>query len=94
MYCKIELFIETGCDTGLFGQDCKEKCGKCVKGDNCHHVNGTCLNGCDPGYQGLNCTEGNQQTDMYALPWMNKYCIINENHFLPDYQCVPSIIHF
>lgn len=25
----------------------------------CHHINGTCINGCDSGYQGPNCTEGN-----------------------------------
>lgn len=24
----------------------------------CNHINGTCMNGCDSGFEGLNCTKG------------------------------------
>ena len=51
--------METECDNGTFGQDCLESCGSCFGEKQCHHTNGTCLNGCNAGYQGLNCTEGN-----------------------------------
>ena len=51
--------METDCDNGTFGKDCKQACGKCLREEQCDHVNGTCLNGCDAGYQGLECAEGN-----------------------------------
>lgn len=47
----------TACDNGTYGADCMEFCGKCLDNEQCHHINGTCFSGCDPGYQGLNCTE-------------------------------------
>ena len=47
------------CDDGTFGQDCKQACGNCLGEEQCDHVNGTCLNGCDAGYKGLECAEGN-----------------------------------
>ena len=42
----------------MFGKDCTESCGKCVNNDKCHLVNGSCVNGCNPGYYGINCTNG------------------------------------
>ena len=51
--------METACDNGTFDQDCKQACGKCLREEQCYHVNGTWLNGCDAGYQGLECAEGN-----------------------------------
>ena len=45
---------------GLFGEKCNGTCGNCSNGDPCHHINGSCLHGCDPNYQGLFCTEGNK----------------------------------
>lgn len=33
-------------------------CGNCIESEQCHHINGTCMNGCDRGYQGLHCTQG------------------------------------
>ena len=59
VYVHLSFLMETECDNGTFGQDCKQACGKCLRGEQCDHVNGTCLNGCDAGYQGLECTEGN-----------------------------------
>lgn len=48
------------CDSNMFGQDCREKCGECVNKEHCHHINGTCLNGCNQGYRGLECKQGNR----------------------------------
>ena len=49
----------TECDGDTFGQDCREECGECVNDEHCHHINGTCLNGCKRGYNGLQCNQGN-----------------------------------
>lgn len=43
----------------MYGYNCSILCGKCFESEQCHHVNGTCMNGCDSGYQGEHCTEGN-----------------------------------
>lgn len=51
------LFTE--CGNRNFGPDCKESCGKCLRGEPCHHINGTCMDGCDSGYFGILCTKGN-----------------------------------
>lgn len=34
------------------------RCGHCHKSEQCHHINGKCMNGCDSGYQGSICMEG------------------------------------
>ncbi|KAK3774959.1 hypothetical protein RRG08_040547 [Elysia crispata] len=45
------------CETGQFGEGCKETCSDHCAGDKnpCHHLNGTCVMGCDPGYHGSLC---------------------------------------
>ena len=50
----------TECYIGTYGDECGETCSEHCAGDqdSCHHVNGTCDLGCDPGYQGSNCTQG------------------------------------
>lgn len=48
----------TECENGQYGQDCKNVCGHCADQLQCHHVNGVCLKGCNPGYTGNNCTQG------------------------------------
>lgn len=48
----------TACSGGVYGQNCSLPCGQCLDNEQCHHINGTCMNGCGKGYQGLNCTEG------------------------------------
>ena len=50
----------TECDGHTFGQDCAEACGNCVNDEQCHHINGTCLNGCKLGYKGQQCKQGNR----------------------------------
>ena len=38
------------CETGKFGQNCSETCGKCFENKPCNHVNGTCAGGCAAGF--------------------------------------------
>lgn len=41
----------------MYGTNCSISCGRCFKSEQCHNINGTCMNGCDSGYKGFNCTE-------------------------------------
>ncbi|XP_062616358.1 multiple epidermal growth factor-like domains protein 10, partial [Saccostrea cucullata] len=43
------------CDPGKFGEKCKGICGMCI--GECYHINGTCSEGCQTGYQGDLCEE-------------------------------------
>ena len=49
------------CAKGYYGDGCSEVCGHCVDQNDCHHINGTCFNGCKEGYMGNLC-----KTGMYA----------------------------
>lgn len=42
----------------MYGENCGIACGNCLAKEQCHHINGTCMNGGDRGYQGSKCTEG------------------------------------
>ena len=55
------------CDNGSFGQDCNERCGECLGKEQCHHVNGSCINGCKPGFHGIMCTKGSQNFHMELI---------------------------
>ncbi|XP_078327577.1 uncharacterized protein LOC111116527 isoform X2 [Crassostrea virginica] len=44
------------CKQGFFGDECSRRCGNCRNKQTCHHINGSCLNGCDEGVKGWNCT--------------------------------------
>lgn len=46
------------CDGKMFGDNCSKSCGDCLGSEQCHHINGTCLNGCASGYEGELCTKG------------------------------------
>lgn len=48
-------FILKACEHGSYGVDCKGICGQCRDINQCFHINGTCLTGCDVGYQGKYC---------------------------------------
>lgn len=52
---QIEFCQLKGCDRGFYGKSCKEICGNCHKINQCFYTNGTCLTGCDDGYQGYLC---------------------------------------
>lgn len=43
----------------FYGENCSRKCGYCLDGKICHHINGRCEQGCNPGYIDPFCTEGN-----------------------------------
>ena len=45
------------CEPGKFEEECKEKCPSNCKHDSCDYSNGTCTQGCKPGYQGSMCNE-------------------------------------
>jgi hypothetical protein len=46
------------CDGRLYGENCSIPCGMCLNMSQCQHINGSCLDGCDSGFQGDNCTQG------------------------------------
>lgn len=52
------VWFLSDCEGGMYGDNCSVPCGNCFRSEQCHHINGTCLNGCDSGYQGLPCTKG------------------------------------
>ena len=65
----------------MFGQDCNERCGECLGKEQCHHVNGSCINGCKPGYKGTMCTTGSQSllicmfVVISSIPVTKKNCL-------------------
>ena len=50
------IFVQfTECQDGKYGDGCQMDCGRCRDFKHCHHVNGTCLSGCEQGYIGGKC---------------------------------------
>ena len=43
------------CEQFTYVLVCNQACGNCSKGEQCHHVNGSCLNGCEVGMYGDKC---------------------------------------
>lgn len=43
------------CDSGFYGVDCNKTCGHCRDLNQCFNINGSCLTGCDNGFQGDKC---------------------------------------
>lgn len=62
------------CDGNKYGAGCQQSCGSCLRSEQCHHKNGSCLNGCDPGYQGLSCKDSKLVThiEMNILYFITK----------------------
>ena len=50
-------FCITECPHGQYGEACENVCGQCIDPSECHHVHGTCLNGCRPGFTGNHCSQ-------------------------------------
>ena len=46
------------CTDKRYGPECRNVCQNCLNGEQCHHVNGSCPNGCDKGTYGDNCDIG------------------------------------
>lgn len=51
------LYKILACDNRTYGTNCSKECGFCFGREQCHHVSGTCLKGCDPGYKAGACKE-------------------------------------
>lgn len=52
------MFYSQECDSGKYGPGCILTCGACINNTPCHHFNGSCLQGCGPGYKGVKCEKG------------------------------------
>ena len=88
IYSELIFKCYTVCDGNTFGQDCGEECGECVNDEQCHHINGTCLNGCKRGYKGQQCKQGNIQCihdSMFAFLHVCLYGSWNHLYFFPSY---------
>lgn len=72
------------CSVGKFGQNCSYLCGNCLEMEQCHHINGTCLNGCVENYNGSYCTQAIALTDGDPASVSEPYSIL--------YVCIPIII--
>lgn len=46
------------CIAGYYGGNCKNSCGHCLNEKTCHHVDGKCVEECEPGYKAPYCKEG------------------------------------
>lgn len=53
-----KYFYFSECTAKTYGLECQRVCGNCRNGDPCHHVNGSCINGCDKGTFGVRCDTG------------------------------------
>ena len=51
-------YFTVECDGRKYGMECSQMCGKCYRSEQCHHLNGSCPNGCDVGIFGENCVTG------------------------------------
>ena len=57
------------CAIGYYGNGCSEECGHCIDQNGCHHLNGTCSNGCKEGYMGDLC-----KTSIFPSLLWNHHC--------------------
>ena len=46
------------CTPGTYGENCDNVCGVCFNNESCNIVNGSCPDGCGPGYHGDGCDLG------------------------------------
>lgn len=53
--CSNSIFGFAECENGKYGLNCENNCGHCQQDTQCHNVNGSCLQGCSPGYIGSFC---------------------------------------
>lgn len=54
----IAVFGCVACNNKGYGEKCSTPCGNCLGLAQCHHLNGTCMDGCDPGYKDSACNVG------------------------------------
>ena len=70
----------TECVDGFYGDGCRNTCGHCTDMTQCHHVTGTCLEGCNPGYMGNDCMQG-----MDIRLSIKKFKFDKDRRFIPLY---------
>ena len=68
----------------MFGKNCEELCGKCFKDEQCDHINGTCMDGYNPGYYEITCTESMSICSQQAYFFTYFLCLLK-------LKCLPSI---
>lgn len=66
-YFFFRLYLFVACPDGNYGENCNEQCGNCNNTKQCHHVNGTCLNGCKTGFQSDKCIESRYNVSIFKL---------------------------
>ncbi|VDI25186.1 Hypothetical predicted protein [Mytilus galloprovincialis] len=58
----LNIVIETvnfiTCSAGFYGSGCLQNCSLNCVNPSCHHTNGECIDGCNSGWKGFNCTQG------------------------------------
>lgn len=67
----------TECDNDMFGENCEQKCGHCANSSTCNPVNGSCLTGCDLGFQGPLCNDGRYINEKYDYVFLSFFSEIN-----------------
>ncbi|XP_025107092.1 fucolectin-like [Pomacea canaliculata] len=68
MMCEFQVWV---CEDGTYGTHCLQRCGHCKHNVTCHHINGTCFQGCAPGWTGNMCNQSNHK--------LHKPKILNNN---------------
>lgn len=51
----------------MYGKECSISCGNCRDSEQCQHINGTCMNGCDTGYKGFKCIESRNNVSRIVI---------------------------
>lgn len=72
------IYYITECPFGTFGNNCRQECGHCLEKYHCHHINGSCLNGCLQGYRGEQCKH--RKCFQSNILYLNKRLMIHIAH--------------
>lgn len=67
MIFSIIILSFLACSQNMYGGNCSKSCGHCFNSEPCHNINGTCMDGCDSGYNGSKCTEGEFRVNIAKL---------------------------
>eukprot|EP00105_Crassostrea_gigas_P039175 XP_019923323.1 PREDICTED: uncharacterized protein LOC109618913 [Crassostrea gigas] len=84
--CEVEVYE---CDNRKYGDGCQKSCGQCVNKTQCDHVIGTCPQGCEAGYKGQMCDQG--QLHSVIKVFMDKDVRLNAENVLTKSTAVASM---
>ena len=83
------------CDNRKYGQTCNKSCGHCLNQGFCHHENGACLSGCDPGFHGVLCTSRKHRSfTLFSFFYFTYLLIVNVNTFIELLYATENWFHF